>query len=48
MITVVEKVRLLMDAAYAEGRNTMFSDSEMEAMIQKADEELYQKFQLGR
>ena len=45
---VVEKVRLLMDAAYAEGRNTMFSDSEMEAMTQKADEELYQKFQLGR
>lgn len=41
---LVEKVRQIMDGSYAEGRNTMFSDAELEAMVEAADAEQYRKF----
>ncbi len=41
---MVEKMRQIMDSSYAEGRNTMFSDAELEAMLEKVDPESYQRF----
>lgn len=38
---VVEKMRQIMDASYADGRNTMFSDAELEGMLKAADEAFF-------
>ncbi len=40
---LVEKIRAAMDAGYAEGRSTMYSDAEMEAFVKAADSDIYRK-----
>ena len=34
-------MRQIMDASYADGRNTMFSDAELEGMLKAADEAFF-------
>ena len=40
---LVEKVKSLMDMEYEKGRNTLFSNKEMEAFVREADPEMYEK-----
>lgn len=43
----VEKVRVALDEAYEGDRNTAFSDSEIEAIMEKADSVVYNKIKLS-
>jgi len=45
---LVEKVRVAMDAGYAEGRSTMYSDAEMESFIKTADPDAYERLCLSK
>ena len=40
---LVEKVKALMDMEYEKGRNTLFSNKEMEGFVKEADPEMYEK-----
>jgi len=40
---VVRKVKELVDAEYAQGRNTVMGDEELEAMVEQVDPEFYEK-----
>ena len=40
---LVEKVKSLMDMEYEKGRNTLFSNKEMEGFVKEADPEMYEK-----
>ena len=39
----MEKVKALMDMEYEKGRNTLFSNKEMEGFVKEADPEMYEK-----
>ncbi len=40
---VVRKIKELVDAEYAQGRNTVMGDEELEAMVEQVDPEFYEK-----
>jgi hypothetical protein len=39
----IEKMRLMIDAEYADGRNTCMGDGELETMLQQADYNEYER-----